>query len=381
MAQPTTIIERTPIRKTSTDKHMAEDTGISSISYGSTDDSQLVIQEVGQEAHDFIQKHVELNSKKTLLVATTTRFNIEKLPYKTYDNILNLKRVNDIRRINKFFEAVNGKIPYGGIFIGKVETYTNRKARILKKSFFPINYIHYGFDVIIKRVFPKVPVTKQVYFAITKGRNRVLSKAETFGRLCSCGFEIIDEQHIGGHLYFVVKKVKLPFFPENPTYGPFITLNRHGKDGHLFAVYKLRTMHAYSEYLQEYIYKKHALEEGGKFKNDFRITTEGKFFRKFWLDELPMIINVLKGDMKIVGVRPLSSHYFNLYTEELKQKRINFKPGLIPPFYADLPKTLEEIMESEINYLDAYEKHPFRTDLKYFIKAWNNIIFKRARSN
>ena len=64
---------------------------------------------------------------------------------------------------------------------------------------------------------------------------------------------------------------------------------------------------------------------GGKFKDDFRVTTEGRFFRKFWLDELPMIINIFKGDMKIVGVRPLSSHYFNLYSEELKARML---PGI-----------------------------------------------------
>jgi lipopolysaccharide/colanic/teichoic acid biosynthesis glycosyltransferase len=84
--------------------------------------------------------------------------------------------------------------------------------------------------------------------------------------------------------------------------------------------------------------------------------------------------------MKIVGVRPLSQHYFSLYTEEVKAKRIQFKPGLIPPFYVDLPNTLPEIMESEMNYLTAYEKHPFLTDCKYFWKALWNILIKKARS-
>jgi lipopolysaccharide/colanic/teichoic acid biosynthesis glycosyltransferase len=140
-------------------------------------------------------------------------------------------------------------------------------------------------------------------------------------------------------------------------------------------------MHAYSEYLQEYVYFKNDLKAGGKFKDDFRITTEGKIFRKFWLDELPMIINLFKGNMKLVGVRPLSKHYFNLYSEELKRKRIQYKPGLIPPFYADMPATLEEIMDSEMRYLESYEKNPFTTDLKYFFRAWYNIFLKHARSN
>jgi lipopolysaccharide/colanic/teichoic acid biosynthesis glycosyltransferase len=178
-----------------------------------------------------------------------------------------------------------------------------------------------------------------------------------------------------------VRKIREPFYPERPTYGPFIRLNRYGKKGKMIGVYKMRTMHAYSEYLQEYVYKKNELQEGGKFADDFRVTASGKFMRKFWLDELPMILNLLNGDMKLVGVRPLSKHYFNLYTEELREKRIKYRPGLVPPFYVDMPKTLEEIMDSESRYLDAYRKNPIGTDIKYFFLAFWNIIFKRARSN
>lgn len=381
MALPT-LLPKTTTPKKSGDRRSRQ--FISATDYSPLDKintEKLIIEHIGLKAFHFIKRHVDLVNGTTALVATTTKFNIDKLPKNKFHNIINLKKVNDIRRINKFFESVNAKIPIGGIYISRTETYVSRKIRILNKSLFPFNWIHYSADVMVKRVFPKVPLTKKVYFWMTKGKNRVLSIAETFGRLYSCGFEIIDEQYINGDLYFVVRKTKQPIFPENPTYGPLITLKRHGKDGKLFNVYKLRTMHAYSEYLQEYVYKKNKLEDGGKFKDDFRVTTEGKFFRKFWLDELPMIINIFKGDMKIVGVRPLSSHYFNLYSEDLKAKRTKSKPGLIPPFYADMPKSLEEIMESEMRYLEAYEKHPHLTDIRYFVKAWANILIKRARSS
>ena len=345
------------------------------------DVARIIDEESGVEVRKYIEKFSDLESSKTFLSSTSTRFNIVKLPFNKYSTIVNLKRVNCYRWVNKFFEAVNEKLPVGGLFINSVEVYTNRKARLLKKSPFPINRIHYLFDVVFTRLIPKLPGFKKVYFGITKGKNRVLSKAETFGRLYSCGFEIVDERFVDDKLFFVAKKVKKPVYDDNPTYGPLIRLKRHGKGGKLFNVYKLRTMHAYSEYLQEYIYERNDLQEGGKFKNDFRITTEGRFFRKTWLDEIPMFINVLKGDMKIVGIRPLSSHYFNLYSEELKKKRIKYKPGLVPPFYVDLPKTLDEIMASEMKYLDAYEKHPWRTDISYFFKAFYQIVFKRARSN
>jgi lipopolysaccharide/colanic/teichoic acid biosynthesis glycosyltransferase len=140
-------------------------------------------------------------------------------------------------------------------------------------------------------------------------------------------------------------------------------------------------MHPYAEYLQEYIYEQNNLKDGGKFKDDFRITSWGRFFRKFWIDELPMAINFLKGEIKLVGVRPLSEQYLSLYSDELKQKRIQAKPGLVPPFYADLPVSLDDIMQSELKYLNLYNQHPFKTDCSYFLKAVKNIVFKRARTN
>jgi len=139
-------------------------------------------------------------------------------------------------------------------------------------------------------------------------------------------------------------------------------------------------MHPFSEYLQKYVYEKNELEEGGKIKNDFRISPEGRVFRKYWLDEIPMLINILKGEMKLVGVRPLSQHFYSLYDEDLQQKRIKNKPGFIPPFYVDLPKTMFEIMESERKYLELYDQSPFITDFKYFFMAIKNVLFRGARS-
>jgi len=340
----------------------------------------LIIQESNEEIFQYIKKNIPLTDKGTLIVSTSTKFNIKNQPKATYQNIVNLKNINDAQYVNKFFEEVNAKLNLGGMYLGAVETYTLRKKRILE-SFPPVlNWVYYFFDFLIKRVSPKLILTKKFYFYITGGRNRAISRAEILGRLYSCGFEVLDEGFIGNRLFYIARKIDTPKFDLNPTYGPLIKLRRYGKDKKIIGVYKMRTMHAYSEYLQAYIYEKNDLQDGGKFKDDFRITTLGRFMRKFWIDELPMLLNLLKGDMKLVGVRPLSNHYFELYTEELKEKRLKYKPGLIPPFYVDLPDTLEEIMASEMRYLEAYAKQPFRTDLKYFFLALNNILIKRARS-
>jgi lipopolysaccharide/colanic/teichoic acid biosynthesis glycosyltransferase len=342
--------------------------------------TRILIEETDERVIQFLEKYVKPGLTGTSIVSTTTRFNILNLPLQEYELIINLKRVNDIQYINKFFEAVNAKLKQGGTFIGCVETYNLRKKRVLSKYPRGINYVVYFFDFLIKRVSPKLPILKKIYFFLTRGQNRVLSKAETFGRLYSCGFEITEEAFIVNQLFFVVRKIKDPCFDCDPTYGLVIRLKRIGKNGKIIRVYKFRTMHAYSEYLQGYIFDQNKLQPGGKFNHDFRINTIGKVFRRLWIDEFPMLINLLKGDMKLFGVRPLSQHYFDLYTEELREKRIKYKPGLVPPFYVDLPKTLPEIMESEMRYLQLYEKHPFLTDFRYFWKAVWNILFKRVRS-
>ena len=140
-------------------------------------------------------------------------------------------------------------------------------------------------------------------------------------------------------------------------------------------------MYPYSEFIQKFIYDNFNLGKGGKFNNDIRITRWGKVLRKYWLDELPMIINWLKGDLKMVGLRPLSEHYLSLYNKDLAVNRFTIKPGLIPPFYFDLPGTLEEIMQSEQKYLELYKSNPLKTDFTYLIHALRNIVLKGARSS
>lgn len=341
---------------------------------------KLILKEAGERVYAYLKNFIDFEKRDYALFSTTTRFNIEKQPEKYFKTIVNLHRTNDILRINKFLEVVNSKLPGQGHYIGCLETKDLRKKKIFRKLPPFIRSIAYFFDFLYKRVSPKIPVMKQIYFFMNQGKNRVLSEQETFGRLYSCGFEHVDHQIIDGLMYFVFKKIKEPAFDFNPSYGPLFKMKRVGKDGKIIYVYKIRTMYPYSEYLQEYVYQLNKLDEGGKFKHDFRVTTAGRFMRKFWIDELPMLLNWVRGDMKLVGVRPLSTHYLSLYNEETRDLRLKVKPGLVPPFYMDMPKTLEEIMASERRYIESYLKHPFKTDLRYFFVVFKNILFKKARS-
>jgi lipopolysaccharide/colanic/teichoic acid biosynthesis glycosyltransferase len=238
----------------------------------------------------------------------------------------------------------------------------------------------YPLDFFFRRLLPKLPGLRRVYFFLTRGRNRLLSKAEALGRLYFCGFKVIAAEEIGERLFFIAQRVKNPSLERNPSYGTLIKLKRIGLDGRTFYIRKFRTMHPYSEFLQEYLYENHKLHDTGKFKDDFRVTGWGKVFRRLWIDELPQILNYMQGDVNLVGVRALSQHYFNLYPAEMQEMRVRFKPGLIPPFYADMPQSFEDIVASERRYLELKGKAPFRTDITYFLRAVYNILFRQARS-
>ena len=107
----------------------------------------------------------------------------------------------------------------------------------------------------------------------------------------------------------------LVFLLVNNNGKPFFFQQRPGKDTRIFKVIKFKTMTD----------KK---DSNGDFLSDGkRLTSIGKFIRKTSLDELPQLINVLKGDMSIIGPRPLLPEYLPLYNETQK-KRHDVKPGI-----------------------------------------------------
>lgn len=331
---------------------------------------------------EFLDKHLDLDDIKNI---ETSFMNNGSILHPDPDShpvrlMLYLHKLNDVRWLNRFFLSVHHFLVPGGFFVGYGHTLVTHREWIFCKFPRQIAMGVYIVDFVIHRVMPKLPVLKQVYFAMTRGRNRVISTAEFLGRLSFCGFEIVAAKNIGKRFWFIARKMKTPSLDRNPTYGPLVALKRSGFGGSVITTYKFRTMHPYSEYLQQYLYDHNGLQKGGKIEDDFRMTAWGRFMRKCWLDELPMLYNWFLGELKILGVRPLSMHYLSLYPPELQALRKQVRPGMIPPFYADLPETFEEICDSEKRYINAFLKHPFKTQVVYFWKAFFNIVIKGARS-
>ncbi len=335
------------------------------------------------ELFSMIEQNIGLDKidrTESALMDTENLFNLETLDKGAYRLLINLRNVNDIRWLNRYFILAYLRLQQDGYLVGAANTITLHREWFASRFPRPADSIFYFFSFLWYRVFPKLNWTKKIYFAITQGRGRMMAKAEVLGRLYFCGFELVAENESKDRYYFIARKSGRVSTDENPSYGMLVKLKRLGQGGKPIVVYKFRTMYPYSEFLQEYIYDRQNLTKGGKFRNDFRVTGWGRIFRRFWIDELPMLYNWLKGDMQLLGVRPLSAQYLSLYSNDLQQLRRLVKPGLLPPFYADMPETIEEIMQSEERYIRAFMEKPFTTQWRYFRRCVWNIVVKKARS-
>lgn len=290
--------------------------------------------------------------------------------------------LHQIPHLNTLLNKTSEAMPDGGYLLCHTRTAALKRMLIMKCYPWGINYIVFTLHFLWHRVMPKLKLTRWLYYYITKGKRRTFNRVEVLGRLYRAGFEVVNEEYRLGELYVLARKVKDPIWNDNPSGGLLIKLQRVGKDGKMLGVYKFRTMYSYSEYLQPYIYEHNHLQQGGKFADDYRVTPWGRWMRKYWIDELPMFINFFKGDLKLVGVRPLSRQYFSLYTKEMQTLRTRVKPGLLPPFYYDkqTSRTIEEVQTSERRYIEACLKHPILTDIRYFFGTIGNILLRGKTS-
>lgn len=161
--------------------------------------------------------------------------------------------------------------------------------------------------------------------------------------------------------------------------GPvFFKQARVGKNDRDFLLWKFRTMVSDA-------HKKGLITVGGR---DSRVTAVGYFLRQFKLDELPQLINVVKGDMSIVGPRPEVRHYVEMYTREQKEV-LNVKPGLTD--FASIEfanenellgnaenpeqRYIQEIMPQKIELGKLYiSKISVKTDLKIIFLTLKKIF-------
>lgn len=297
--------------------------------------------------------------------------------------VLDPIRLNDHYDLYKHLIDINAQLENGQCYIGRVDHVTGYEHSENRDKHITFSKWKKYTRFLIHRVLPKLSITTSFYRYFTGGRNRRISKTEALGRLKHAGFDILETKQSRTELIFLVQKKSPPLTDSEPYYGALVRFQRIVKHGRKAGIFKFRTMYPYAEYIQDYVYEQNDLATGGKIKDDFRITVEGRFMRKYFIDELPMLINLLNGDIKLVGVRPLSSHYFSLYTDNMQTKRLKHKPGLLPPYYSEKnkPETLEEIMVSEIRYLFMFERNPIKTEVKYFFRIVSNIIGYRLWSS
>lgn len=144
---------------------------------------------------------------------------------------------------------------------------------------------------------------------------------------------------------------------------PFFTQIRPGKNTNFFTIIKLKTM-------------RDTVDSTGTLLPDFeRITPLGKIIRKLSLDELPQLINVLKGEMSFVGPRPLLPEYLPLYSKK-QNKRHEVKPGITGWAQVNGRNTLswQDKFKHDVYYV---ENQSFFLDLKILFKTVLKLIFPK----
>ena len=152
--------------------------------------------------------------------------------------------------------------------------------------------------------------------------------------------------------------------------GPiFFAQERVGKNGKRFKMYKFRSMYMDAEERKKELMAQNEMN-GLMFKmeKDPRITKVGAFMRKTSLDEFPQFVNILKGDMSLVGTRPPTLDEFEQYTPAHK-KRLSFRPGLTGMWQVSGRSNIidfEEIVRLDVEYINNWS---FLLDIKILLKT------------
>ncbi|MCO4759609.1 MAG: sugar transferase [Oceanospirillaceae bacterium] len=156
--------------------------------------------------------------------------------------------------------------------------------------------------------------------------------------------------------------------------------DRYGYNGRVFKLYKFRTMIQNADELQEALRKQNEREGAAfKIKDDPRITSVGKFLRKSSIDELPQLLNVIKGEMSLVGPRPLPLADYERFQEVSHMRRLSVLPGITCTWQASGRDnvTFDEWMELDMAYIDNWS---LVSDFAILLKTVPAVLFGRGAS-
>ncbi|WP_104492042.1 sugar transferase [Acinetobacter indicus] len=144
---------------------------------------------------------------------------------------------------------------------------------------------------------------------------------------------------------------------------PFFFQKRPGKDEKIFSIIKFKTMNDAKD------------EQGNLLSDAQRLTKIGGFIRKTSLDEIPQLINVIKGDMSLIGPRPLLVSYLDLY-DDFEKKRHNVRPGITGWAQVNGRNAIDWSTKFK---LDVYyvENLSFWLDIKIILKTIKNVLISK----
>ncbi len=185
---------------------------------------------------------------------------------------------------------------------------------------------------------------------------------------------------IGGLVGIILLAIMYPFLAiaiKLSSPGPvFFRQVRVGKNGKRFVIYKFRSMSNDAEEKKKELQDQNELEGAVfKMKNDPRITPIGKIIRKLSLDEFPQFINVLKGEMSLVGTRPPTPEEVSEY-ENWHHRRISNKPGVTGLWQVsgrNSIKDFDEIVKLDLKYIDSWN---IWLDIAIIFKTFTAIFNK-----
>lgn len=154
-----------------------------------------------------------------------------------------------------------------------------------------------------------------------------------------------------------------------------------GEAGASIDIYKFRTMCVDADERLEAL-AGNGFDSFGKILNDTRITPLGRLLRRYWIDELPQLYNLGRGDLKLVGIRPRSEVTWERYPSDIMERALQQKPGLFGIQYAfPHSDTFENELVCTDEYLTKWNYDPAKTDREYLSRIVTNIVLRGIRSS